>query len=262
MLLVISNQNGKGQHYNWGSNSISSSSDPNIQINHQHSFTHQQYDEQHQFSRVPYESQYEQHRQYLRQQLQYQQQQEEQNDVNQGQYERHEFFHENNDGIHEHGQHHYGSHEQPQQTACEDFHYTPQDGSALPAAFSSSFSIFQGQLGPEERMKQLDMVDHNHRIGAYTVEERRVLIEKFRSKKRRRVYRKQVKYDCRKKLADTRPRIKGRFVSKTEGGDKDDKGDKINTQSDDKDDKDGGCCDQLSFIDDLLFGADSALDNP
>jgi hypothetical protein len=56
----------------------------------------------------------------------------------------------------------------------------------------------------------------SNRIGAYTKEERQILIEKFRAKKKRRVWRKQIKYDCRKRLADTRPRVKGRFVSRKE----------------------------------------------
>ena len=56
----------------------------------------------------------------------------------------------------------------------------------------------------------------NVKIGAYTREERQILIEKFRAKKKRRVWRKQIKYDCRKRLADTRPRVKGRFVSRKE----------------------------------------------
>ena len=53
-------------------------------------------------------------------------------------------------------------------------------------------------------------------IGIYTREERRQLIEKFRKKKQNRIWRKQIKYDCRKRLAETRPRVKGRFVSKKE----------------------------------------------
>ena len=56
----------------------------------------------------------------------------------------------------------------------------------------------------------------NIRIGAYTKQERQVIIERFRAKKKRRVWRKQIKYDCRKRLADTRPRVKGRFVSRKE----------------------------------------------
>mmetsp|Transcript_28400 Transcript_28400/g.28704 ORF Transcript_28400/g.28704 Transcript_28400/m.28704 type:complete len:285 (+) Transcript_28400:167-1021(+) len=51
-------------------------------------------------------------------------------------------------------------------------------------------------------------------IGAYTKEQRKERIDRFRAKKQRRIWRKQIKYDCRKRLADTRPRIKGRFVSR------------------------------------------------
>jgi len=57
------------------------------------------------------------------------------------------------------------------------------------------------------------------RVGAYTKEERQAIIAKFRAKKMRRVWRKQIKYDCRKRLADTRPRVKGRFVSRKEPAD-------------------------------------------
>mmetsp|Transcript_14268 Transcript_14268/g.31283 ORF Transcript_14268/g.31283 Transcript_14268/m.31283 type:complete len:554 (+) Transcript_14268:117-1778(+) len=56
------------------------------------------------------------------------------------------------------------------------------------------------------------------RVGAYTKFERRAKIEAFREKKRTRIWRKQIKYDCRKRLADTRPRVKGRFVSRKGGG--------------------------------------------
>ena len=54
------------------------------------------------------------------------------------------------------------------------------------------------------------------RVGTYTKEERKMIIEKFRAKKQRRVWRKTIKYDCRKRLADTRPRVKGRFISRDE----------------------------------------------
>jgi hypothetical protein len=56
--------------------------------------------------------------------------------------------------------------------------------------------------------------DSERRVGQYTIEERRIKIEKFRERKRQRIWRKQIKYDCRKRLADNRPRVKGRFVSR------------------------------------------------
>jgi len=49
-------------------------------------------------------------------------------------------------------------------------------------------------------------------IGNYTPEQRRVRLTKFLEKREKRVWKKKVKYGCRKKLADSRPRVKGRFV--------------------------------------------------
>lgn len=45
---------------------------------------------------------------------------------------------------------------------------------------------------------------------------RRKAIERFRAKRANRSFRKRVRYACRKQLADSRPRVKGRFVKKTE----------------------------------------------
>lgn len=51
-------------------------------------------------------------------------------------------------------------------------------------------------------------------IGAYTAEERRTRIQRFLEKRQRRVWTKRVKYDVRKNFADSRIRVKGRFVKK------------------------------------------------
>lgn len=51
-------------------------------------------------------------------------------------------------------------------------------------------------------------------IGAYSPESRRQRIQKFLEKRSRRVWTKKVKYDVRKNFADSRLRVKGRFVKK------------------------------------------------
>lgn len=51
-------------------------------------------------------------------------------------------------------------------------------------------------------------------IGAYSPEARKLRIEKFLEKRNRRVWTKKVKYDVRKNFADSRVRVKGRFVKK------------------------------------------------
>ena len=57
-----------------------------------------------------------------------------------------------------------------------------------------------------------DEVEEERMLGAYTYAERRAKIRVFLDKRKRRNWRKKVSYGCRKKLADSRPRVKGRFV--------------------------------------------------
>eukprot|EP00578_Thalassiosira_sp_NH16_P031472 CAMPEP_0181077124 /NCGR_PEP_ID=MMETSP1071-20121207/783_1 /TAXON_ID=35127 /ORGANISM="Thalassiosira sp., Strain NH16" /LENGTH=355 /DNA_ID=CAMNT_0023158347 /DNA_START=773 /DNA_END=1840 /DNA_ORIENTATION=+ len=68
----------------------------------------------------------------------------------------------------------------------------------------------------------MELLNKGGRIGIYLPDERRARIAKFHSKRKIRIWRKRIKYDCRKKLADSRPRIKGRFVKRSDvdvGGD-------------------------------------------
>uniref|UniRef100_A0A0E0MBF1 CCT domain-containing protein n=1 Tax=Oryza punctata TaxID=4537 RepID=A0A0E0MBF1_ORYPU len=55
--------------------------------------------------------------------------------------------------------------------------------------------------------------------GRYSAEERRERIEKYRSKRSHRNFGKRITYACRKRLADERARVKGRFVSSSGGND-------------------------------------------
>lgn len=51
-------------------------------------------------------------------------------------------------------------------------------------------------------------------VGAYSPESRKIRIERFMEKRNHRVWTKSVKYDVRKNFADSRLRVKGRFVKK------------------------------------------------
>ncbi|KAF2283374.1 hypothetical protein GH714_003625 [Hevea brasiliensis] len=50
----------------------------------------------------------------------------------------------------------------------------------------------------------------------YSPEEKKERIEKYRSKRTQRNFNKKIKYACRKTLADSRPRIRGRFARNDE----------------------------------------------
>lgn len=56
--------------------------------------------------------------------------------------------------------------------------------------------------------------DPDYMIGSYSIPDRRQRIKKYIEKKRKRTYTKRVNYDCRKRVAEKRVRIKGRFVTK------------------------------------------------
>ena len=58
--------------------------------------------------------------------------------------------------------------------------------------------------------------DGRARIGTLTLEERRARILRYRQKRHERNFRKRIKYNCRKTLADSRPRIRGRFARNDE----------------------------------------------
>lgn len=56
--------------------------------------------------------------------------------------------------------------------------------------------------------------DGTVRVGAYSPASRRARIARFMAKRKKRIWTKRVKYDVRKNFADSRLRVKGRFVKK------------------------------------------------
>lgn len=56
--------------------------------------------------------------------------------------------------------------------------------------------------------------DGKHYVGAYSPESRRRRLERFWEKKKNRIWQRKVKYDVRKEFAESRIRVKGRFVKK------------------------------------------------
>ena len=63
--------------------------------------------------------------------------------------------------------------------------------------------------GPQAQMERMTGM-----VGIYGPEERKARIARFLEKRKRRVWSRKVKYDVRKNFADSRMRIKGRFVKK------------------------------------------------
>lgn len=55
---------------------------------------------------------------------------------------------------------------------------------------------------------------HAKQVGPLSIEERQAKIQRYLAKRQRRNFHKKVVYLCRKRVADTRLRVKGRFVAK------------------------------------------------
>lgn len=114
----------------------------------------------------------------------------------------------------------------PQPTWNDYGVYQPADMARATSTMGSNIGLINGGLQMNMNLSRIPLLASDFgpangivigdgcRVGVYTREERLVRIERFREKKLKRIWRKQIKYDCRKRLADTRPRVKGRFVSR------------------------------------------------
>jgi hypothetical protein len=98
-------------------------------------------------------------------------------------------------------------------------------GSNYMQSHGSSYSHYQPHAAPHvphlnaHNLTNSHLLTHsnmNIKVGVYTRAERVERIQRFRQRKQSRIWKRQIKYDCRKRLADTRPRVKGRFVSSSD----------------------------------------------
>lgn len=60
--------------------------------------------------------------------------------------------------------------------------------------------------------------DSTYKVGRLSVEERKEKIHRYLKKRNERNFSKKIKYACRKTLADSRPRVRGRFAKNDEFG--------------------------------------------
>ncbi|PKI33162.1 hypothetical protein CRG98_046450 [Punica granatum] len=61
--------------------------------------------------------------------------------------------------------------------------------------------------------------DPTFKVGKLSVEERKEKIHRYLKKRNERNFSKKIKYACRKTLADSRPRVRGRFAKNDDFGD-------------------------------------------
>lgn len=92
-----------------------------------------------------------------------------------------------------------------------DADYTKSRATALTNALNDE-NTFTQRSKVTERFSQ-DSTDDDFLVGKLSKAQRAAKVQKYLEKKKKRKWEKQVNYQSRKKVADTRPRYKGRFVS-------------------------------------------------
>ncbi|XP_057782748.1 zinc finger protein CO3 [Salvia miltiorrhiza] len=74
----------------------------------------------------------------------------------------------------------------------------------------------QQQQNQRSLVSESSIIESMSRASPYSPEEKKERIERYRSKRNLRNFNKKIKYECRKTLADSRPRIRGRFARNDE----------------------------------------------
>ncbi|CDF34199.1 unnamed protein product [Chondrus crispus] len=141
----------------------------------------------------------------------------------------HPFFLPSHPHQHPHGMFMIGQHPQMMMPSAPGPMYAPQgmvmfagpqhpgfpQGMVMPPAHAAHMQHRpQGPVKPETQVERKDRIEHEKQelIREFKKKTREAALVRFRQKRRERRFGKLIRYDCRKKLADARPRVKGRFV--------------------------------------------------
>ncbi|NP_001150114.1 uncharacterized protein LOC100283743 [Zea mays] len=91
-------------------------------------------------------------------------------------------------------------------------------GNAVAGEMQMGGSMSPGRLPAATATEASSLEDANFKSARITVEERREKIIRYIKKRNKRNFRKKIKYACRKTLADSRPRVRGRFAKNDDYG--------------------------------------------
>lgn len=113
-------------------------------------------------------------------------------------------------------------HLQPQLSDLQNVHHIrPLMQSMRRVHSTGDIQTLNGMTGGGTSPSSLDRPnyeDGGFKIGRYTMEERKIRIHRYQQKRTQRNFNKKIKYACRKTLADSRPRVRGRFAKNDDVG--------------------------------------------
>ncbi|CAN6442406.1 unnamed protein product [Victoria cruziana] len=93
------------------------------------------------------------------------------------------------------------------------------DGQSMRRVFSAGdLQMMYSGLESESSLGLESVVNGMQKVARYNAEEKKERIQRYRSKRNQRNFNKKITYACRKTLANSRPRVRGRFVRNEEQG--------------------------------------------
>ncbi|KAL3701482.1 hypothetical protein R1sor_019504 [Riccia sorocarpa] len=152
-------------------------------------------------------------------------------------------------------------HLQPQLSELQNIHMRPLMQSMRRVHSTGDIQTLNGMAGGASSPSSLDRSyeEGGMKIGRYTMEERKIRIHRYQQKRTQRNFNKKIKYACRKTLADSRPRVRGRFAKNDEVGES-----LMKTKNEDEDEEEEDLMfdEENSYIEDEPLGDISDLIGP